>query len=103
MSSISRLFVLASLLPVMAAADSVGTESIGNPAERHLSGDQGFQEWVHDPALLDVQRGDRLEVQQVEGEQIETVKLRDVSPPIRFESGVAQIPPEYVERLESLV
>ena len=99
MSRMSKLCMLAALLPLMAVADSVGTETIGNPAERHLSDERGFREWAHDPALLDVQRGDRLEVQQVEGEQVETVKLRDVIPPIRFESGVAQIPAEYVDKL----
>ena len=103
MSRTTQLLVLAAMLPFMAAADSVGTETIGNPAERHLSDERGFQEWAHDPALLDIQRGDRLEVQQVEGEQLETVKLRDVIPPIRFESGVAQIPSEYVARLAQVL
>jgi flagellar motor protein MotB len=103
MSRTTQLVVLAAMLPFMAAADSVGTETIGNPAERHLSDERGFREWVHDPALLDIQRGDRLEVQQVEGEQLETVKLRDVIPPIRFESGVAQIPNEYVARLAQVL
>jgi len=103
MSRVSYLSALVCLLPILAAADSVDTETIGNPAERQLSDDQRVQEWVHDPSLLDVQRGDRLEVQQVEGEQIETVKLRGVIPPIRFESGVAQIPPEYVGRLAAIL
>jgi flagellar motor protein MotB len=97
------LSMLACLLPALAAADAVGTAPIGNPAERHLSDDQAFREWAHDPALLDVQRGDRLEVQQVEGEEVETVKLRDVIPPIRFASGVAQIPRDYVDRLAQVL
>ena len=50
-------------------------------------------------SFADSERGDRLEVQQVVGEEVETVKLKNVVPPIRFESGVAQIPPDYVEKL----
>ena len=36
---------------------------------------------------------------EVLAEQAETVKLRNVIPPIRFESGVADIPPSTIERL----
>ena len=45
------------------------------------------------PHCSDVDRGDRLEKREVVGQAIETVKLRNVVPPIRFESGVAKIPP----------
>ena len=68
-----------------------------------MSGDQSFQRWSQDPDLLDSERGDRLEVQQIVGEEVETVKLKNVVPPIRFESGVAQIPPDYVERLARIL
>ena len=47
--------------------------------------------------------GDRLETREVVGEKLETVKLTDVVPPIRFESGVANIPAGYVERLGKIL
>ena len=99
-----HLLLLAGLLTCApAGADPVAMEELREPVERHLSGDQAFQRWVQDPALLDTERGDRLELRQVAGEEVETVKLRNVIPPIRFESGVAQIPPSYVERLAEVL
>jgi flagellar motor protein MotB len=86
-------------LPKLPKPPAVETEVIGHPAERHMPDGEPLQEWALDPALLSEQRGDRLEIEQVEGEEVETVKLRDVIPAIRFASGVAQIPPDYVERL----
>jgi len=91
--------IVALLMTASAGAAPADTTELGEPVERHLSGDQTFQRWSQDPDLLDSERGDRLEVQQVVGEELETVKLKDVVPPIRFESGVAQIPPDYVDKL----
>ena len=91
--------IVAFLLTASAVAAPADTTELGEPVERHLSGDQTFQRWSQDPDLLDSERGDRLEVQQVVGEELETVKLKNVVPPIRFESGVAQIPPDYVDKL----
>lgn len=74
-------------------------EKLGEAVERHLSPDQPFRRWSQDPDLLGTERGDRLETRQVEVEKLETVKLRNVVPPIHFESGAAQIPPEYVDQI----
>ncbi|HET9693179.1 MAG TPA: OmpA family protein, partial [Steroidobacteraceae bacterium] len=89
------------LLPWLASAgpDPVRVTDLGEPVERQIADYQPVQEWVQDPELLKVERGDRLEVQQVAGEELQTVKLRNFVPPIRFESGVAQIPRSYVDKL----
>ncbi len=92
----SLLLILACLVPAIARSGPNDEAALGEPVERHLSDDQTFTRWAQDPAVLDSERGDRLEVRQVSGEKLETVKLRNVVPPIRFESGVALIPPEYV-------
>ena len=84
-------------------ADPVDTTKPGEPVERHLSGDQPFRHWSQDPALLGSERGDRLEVRKVPSEKLETVKLKNVVPPIRFESGVAKIPPSYVDKLAEIL
>ena len=76
-------------LPSLPKPPAVETEVIGHPAERHLPDGEPLQEWVMDPALVSEQRGDRLEIQQVEGQEVETIKLRDVIPAIRFASGIA--------------
>ncbi len=100
------VLLLAFVLPSLASAEPLalpGKETLGEPVERHLSGDQTFQQWTQDPALLTVDRGDRLEKREVVGQAIETVKLRNVVPPIRFESGVAKIPPNYVDKLAEVL
>jgi flagellar motor protein MotB len=97
------LLIVGFLMTASAGAAQVDTAEPGEPVERHLSGDQTFRRWSQDPDLLDSERGDRLEVRQVVGEEVETVKLKNVVPPIRFESGVAQIPPDYVEKLAKVL
>jgi len=87
------------LMTASASADSVDTTPLSEPVERQLSGDQPIRIWSQDPGQLDSQRGDRLEVRKVPSEKVETVKLKNVVPPIRFASGVADIPPSYVDML----
>ena len=71
--------------------------------ERHLSPDETVTEWAIDPEPLGAEAGDRLELRQVPAEEVETVKLANVVPPIRFESGVADIPPGYIEALRRVL
>ncbi len=75
----------------------------GESAERHLSPDEPVMIWAQDPARLDQQAGDRIENRDVVVPDVETVKLKDVVPPIRFESGVADIPPSYITRLREVL
>jgi len=90
------------ILPA-AADDTTDTQAPGEAVERHLSGDQTFHEWSQDPAALAAEHGDKLEVRQVPVEKLETVKLRNVVPPIHFESGIAKIPPGDVETLARIL
>jgi flagellar motor protein MotB len=78
---------------------NAGEPPRGEGVERHLPADLDFRQWVQDPGELDTEAGDRLETREVLAEEVETVKLTDLVPPVRFESGVADIPPDYVERL----
>jgi len=97
--------------PGLAAADVLGLDldlerelaQQGEAIERHLPTDEPFNEWTMDPENLSVQSGDRLELREVPAEEVETVKLTGVVPPIRFESGVADIPPGYVEALRQVL
>jgi flagellar motor protein MotB len=93
----------AALVPAVAGAQDVVEKEPGRSVERHLSADQPFQQWSQDPALLEATLGDRLEEREVEADRPETIKLRDLVPPIRFESGVADIPPSTIEKLRGVL
>ena len=84
-------------------AQNVEESGLGEAVERHLSGDEPMTEWVHDPQLLETEAGDRLEEREVLAQDIEIIKLTNVVPPIRFESGVADIPPGYIEELRGIL
>jgi flagellar motor protein MotB len=75
----------------------------GEAVERHLPGDLTPTPWVHDPAVLGTEAGDRIEVQEVAAEELNTVKLANVVPPIRFASGVAEIPDSTVAELRKIL
>lgn len=94
------LLLLTSTLLVLAAnAQSVQESTPGEPVERHLPPDDPLRPWAHDPQLLENEAGDKLEVRQIAAERFETVKLANVVPAIRFDSGVADISPTFVDSL----
>ncbi len=74
----------------------------GAATERHLS-PNGFTTWTQDPETLATDAGDRLEPREVVTERAETVKLKGVVPPIRFPSGVADIPTSSVAQLREVL
>ena len=55
----------------------------GEAVERHLPGEIEPTQWVLDPAAVNAQAGDRIELREVAAERLETVKLVDLVPPIR--------------------
>ena len=87
------------LLAAGAQAQTVGESPLASAVERQLPMEQPFAPWARDPAQIRNEAGDRLEPRQVLTESFETVKLKNVIPPIHFESGVARIPDNYVEAL----
>jgi flagellar motor protein MotB len=87
----------------VAAAQGVVEAELGEAGERQLSTDESFMQWAQDPKLLETESGDRLEQREVVSDAVEIVKLRNVIPPIRFDSGVADIPPGYITRLRSII
>jgi flagellar motor protein MotB len=97
------LLLWASLAGPALQAQTVDEADLGEAVERHISGDQPFSQWAQDPALLDIESGDRLETRDVVAEAVETVKLSDVVPAIHFNSGVADIPSSYVEKLRGIL
>jgi flagellar motor protein MotB len=95
----SWLLTCLMLVAASARAQTVGESSLGSAVERQLPMEQPYAPWARDPEQIKTEAGDRLEKQQVLTESFETVKLKNIIPPIRFESGVAKIPDNYVETL----
>jgi outer membrane protein OmpA-like peptidoglycan-associated protein len=97
------LMLCGSLLAAGALAQGVDESSLGEAVERHLSPDDAIRQWTQDPQTLNTDSGDELQTVPVMTEQVETVKLKDVIRPIRFESGVADIPQSYVDSLRKVL
>ena len=93
----------ASLVWAGAQAQQVDETSMGEAVERHLSTDEPVTPWVLDPERLETEAGDRVETREVVADEIETIKLTGLVPPIRFESGVADISESYIEGLRSIL
>ena len=103
MTKRSCLLLVCICLAAANAAAQVRELPIGETAERHISSDQIFTEWVQDAAVLETDGGDRIETREVVAQAPETVKLKDLVPPIRFASGVADISPDYIARLRTIL
>jgi len=76
---------------------------LSESAERHLPGDRALHEWSWNPEALAELAGDRMENVEVEVQRPETVKLKDLVPPITFPSGVAAIPDATVTELRAIL
>ena len=106
MSAVRKLIALslgALLLSSAAPAAQVDETPVGEAVERHLSLDGPVTQWMQDPDRVAVDIGDTLEMREALTDVIETIKLSNVVPPIRFESGVADIPESTVEFLAEIL
>jgi flagellar motor protein MotB len=95
----SWLLPCLTLIAASAQAQTVGEAPLGNAVERQLPMEQPFAPWARDPEQVKNEAGDRIEKRPALTESFETVKLKNVIPPIHFDSGVAKIPDNYVETL----
>jgi flagellar motor protein MotB len=100
----SSLLILGALVVASpASAQGVNDFSMGESVERHLPDHEPLTQWVHDPEALALEASDRWELQQIEASEPETIKLTGLVPPIRFESGVADIPDTTVAELARIL
>ena len=97
------LLIAAAMVPAAAFADGTESREVLEAVERHLSPDTPLMPWVKDPARVDADAGDKLELRETEVEHLETIKLTGVVPPILFESGIAQIPATTVDSLQTVL
>ncbi len=99
------------LLPVLVSlfgtspisAQDVDETPIGEAVERHLSIDNPFMPWMQDPERIDSERGDTIETREVLADDLETIKLSNLVEPVRFASGIADIPDSTVESLGEIL
>ncbi len=101
-----RLLLLlcwAVLLAPPAIANDVDEAPIGEAVERHLTTDAPPRQWVQDPERVNTDLADRIETRETLTDGLETVKLAGLVPPIRFASGVADIPGTTVESLGEIL
>ncbi|HVN46544.1 MAG TPA: OmpA family protein [Steroidobacteraceae bacterium] len=87
------------LIAMSAQAQTVGDSPLGSAIERQLPMEQPFTPRARDPAQINTEAGDTLKPRPVLAESFETVKLKNVIPPIHFDSGVARIPDNYLDTL----
>jgi len=84
-----------------AVAQTTAEAPLGDPAERQLPLDTPAAQWARDRDRVNAEAGDHL-VQGVAVTQVfETVKLKNVIPPIHFDSGAAKIPDNSVALLRN--
>jgi len=94
---------IGALLGGSAGAQILDTSPLGEGVERHFTGDKPLRQWTQDADYLELEQGDSFETRSVAAEELETVKLTGVVPPIRFESGVARIPDSTVAELAEIL
>src|SRR5436190_21636439 len=100
---LTSMIVAAALASVAANAQLLREPPRGEATERQLPGDRTFTQWVLDPNVVNTAGGDRFETREVAAEELETVKLTNLVPPIRFEVGVAEIPGATVVELRRIL
>ncbi|MDH3547176.1 MAG: OmpA family protein, partial [Gammaproteobacteria bacterium] len=107
MNAMSRLghlsMLCAALVSIRAAATEVEEAPIGEAVERHLSVDEPFTQYVQDPDRVAAEEGDTLETRETLTDGLDTVKLSNLVPAIRFESGVADIPEATIDSLSDIL
>ena len=103
MKKLTLFTLLICAAPLTVKAQDIDNAELGEAVERHLSSDVDFTQWVQDPDRLAIDESDAVETREVLEDGLETVKLRNVIPPIQFESGVAQIPDGTIESLNEIL
>ncbi len=100
---IRRIWMLLLMTPIVSLAQQVDDADMGEAVERHLSTDVDFMQWVQDDERLKTEASDTIGTRETLEDTFETIKLRNVIPPIYFETGVAQIPEGTVESLNEIL
>ena len=102
----ARTVVCAETAPAEIVNRDAGTReaaTCGETAEKHLPKDKAFTPWLLDPSVFAENQGDRTEKRLVAEKEVKTIKLANLVPPIRFRTGEADIPEEYLALLRGVL
>ncbi len=100
----SIAFLCLCVVTVAGAEAASGVETgVGEAAEMHLPADQPFTPWIHDQAIFEEDEGDRTEMREVVEQDVKTIKLDNLVPPIHFGLGEAEIPENYLKFLRNVL
>jgi flagellar motor protein MotB len=80
-----------------------GADSTGESTEVHLPADQPAMPWIHDPAIFELDEGDRKEMRDAVEPDVKTIKLDNLVPPIQFGLGEVEIPDNYLTLLRKVL
>jgi flagellar motor protein MotB len=83
-----------------------GVRESGTPGEAteiHLPADQSLTPWIHDSEIFEEDEGDRTEIREVVEQDLKTIKLDNLVPPIHFGLGEAQITQDYLDLLQDVL
>jgi len=75
----------------------------GEAAEMHLPADQPLTSWVHDPAIFEKDEGDGKELRKVVEQEVTTIKLENLVPPVHFGLGEIEITGNYLKILREVL
>ena len=98
----AAFMLLACLAPTALLAEETKSAVSGATVENHTGADVPRTQWLGSERA-DTKTGDTLEVRKLPARDAKTVKLQNVVPPIRFGSGEASIPPDYLARLRDVL
>jgi flagellar motor protein MotB len=79
------------------------TDAPGEAAEMHLSADKPLKRWIHDPAIFEKDEGDSTEMREIVKQDVRTIKLDNLVPPIHFGLGDIEITGEYLKILRDVL
>ena len=79
------------------------TDASKEAVEKHLPTDQSMTPWIHDSAIFEKDEGDRTEIRKVMEQDVKTIKLDNLVPPIHFDLGEVEITEDYLKLLRNVL
>ena len=101
--TLRKIIATCAALASLPATANVDEKPIGEAVEKHMTHSGAMKQWVQDPERVATEMGDTLETREKVVESLETVKLANLVAPIRFESGVVNIPETTVDALGAIL
>jgi flagellar motor protein MotB len=79
------------------------SNAAGEATETHLPADEPLTPWVHDPAIFEKNEGDSTKLKEVVEQEVKTIKVNNLVPPIYFDLGKIEITADYLKMLRDVL